>query len=49
MRQLGDLIVWCLVVAVVAGVIYFTPHIIEQVSNPGSVTHVSHRMIGEMP
>jgi len=41
MRQLGDLLVWCLVVAVVAGAIYFTPQIIQQVSAPGSMTYVS--------
>jgi hypothetical protein len=41
MRQLGDLLVWCVVVAVIAGVIYFTPRII-QLTNSGSLTFAPH-------
>ncbi len=49
MRQLGDLLVWCIVVAVVAGVIYFTPHIIQQVSNTGSLTFAPHMHSSNCP
>jgi hypothetical protein len=42
MRQLGDLLVWVLLVGVVAGVIYFAPVIIQQVSGIESVTISKH-------
>lgn len=42
MRQLGDLLVWVLLVGVVAGVIYFTPVIIQQVSGIEPVTISKH-------
>lgn len=42
MRQLGDLLVWCAMLAVVAGVIYLAPLISRQVSDAESTTFVPH-------
>lgn len=41
MRQLGDLLVWCAMVVVVASLIYFTPRLVRQVSDPAPLTHTS--------
>jgi hypothetical protein len=42
MRQLGDLLVWCAVLAVVAGVIYLSPMLSRQDANAGSMTFAPH-------
>ncbi len=45
MRQIGDLVVWCVLVAVLAGVVYVTPRVAQFISdeNGPKQAHSSER------